>query len=330
MSEDEAKTEHTLYGMRANEPLAFLASLGVLRALDRSERIEKPQLSWSREGSNRRPTVHISADMSQGRVAEILDEELDDDIEDIRYTMSKDGEEPKDKLANVGEEEFRGISQHVPPGTREEEAIASYGTDAFFDDPEGAEFTAQEEGSSMTDLNLLDYSGPLRFLKTQRNLVEEVDKEKIYSTLYEPWDYSDDGSGSRTMRWSPVPGRSSRGAYTGVDPTNISGKPAEHGANRLAIEGSRLFTVVPDSSTGAATCGFVGDEDGGVEALQYPLWSCPVSIDTARTLITHPEVATEEPDIEEIPEVDRVMRSEIEVYDRYRNLGRAIPVQSRT
>lgn len=321
----EAETSHLLEGLRAHDPLAFLAALGALRTMDRSGEADTPKMHWSREESNWCPWLSLRTEISEDQIIALLAEELDDDTDAIRYTMSP-GDGTNDRLRDVEAEEFRSITETVEPGTRNEEAVASYGSDAFADHPEIAELWPREEGSAMTRLNLVEYAGPLAFLGAQRKLVMETTKEKLRAALFEPWRYSDDASGKRTMRWSPTDGARARGAYTGIDPTNLENKTV-HGANRLAIEGSRLFPVVPESSRNVVTAGFVREEDeDDVTAFQYPVWRTPITVQTARTLITHPEIATADPTPDRIPEVENILRAQVEIYNTYRNLGRAIPI----
>ena len=123
------------------------------------------------------------------------------------------------------------------------------------------------------------------------------------------------------MRWSPM--AASRGGYTGRDPTSMPSRTM-HGANILAIAGSRLYTVIP-KQTHSETIGFVQPEDG-TRSLQYPIWTTPLSVHTVRTLLTHPELMESSPDTTAVDGVTEVFRSRIENNGGYRNLGRAIPV----
>jgi hypothetical protein len=315
------RNEFSLDGLRANDPLAFLAAVGTVRALDSAETTERPKLSWTRAGSNWTPTLHVEKELSREQLLEILTEYLTDNQDALRYTMSNDPSTQKSKLSNLDPEEFQELLETVELRSENEQALAAYGTDAFTNHSEIAEFSPREQGTAVTRLDIVEFSGPLCFLKGQRRLVEETTRSKLRETLFELWEFSDDASGHRTMRWSPTDAK--RGAYTGVDPTNLDSQTV-HGANRLAIEGSRLYTVIPHAA-GSETVGFVQLETGE-HVFQYPIWSAPVGVRTIQTLLVHPELMSGDPAPEQVQGIEKVLRAEVEVNDRYRNLGRGIPV----
>ena len=319
--EEAKRTEFSLDGLRANDPLAFLAAVGTVRALDSAETTDRPKLSWTRVGSNWTPTLHVKEELSREQLLDTLTEYLTDDQDALRYTMSNDPSIKRNKLSNLDPEEFQELLATVELRSEDEQALAAYGTDAFRNHSEIAEFSPREQGTAVTRLDIVEFSGPLCFLKGQRRLLDETTQAKLRETLFELWEFSDDASGHRTMRWSPTDAK--RGAYTGVDPTNLDSQTV-HGANRLAIEGSRLYTVVPHVA-GGETVGFVQLETGE-HVFQYPIWSAPVGVTTIQTLLAHPELMSIDPAPEKVQGVERALRAEVEVNDRYRNLGRGIPV----
>jgi hypothetical protein len=313
------QTEFCLSGLRANDPLAFLAAIGVVRSLEKLDTVESPQIAWQNQGSNWTPVLETGSPLTRKRLVRLLYQYLDQDTTELRYTLSDT--DPVDKLSNLETQEFRTLFESVETGSETEQVLASYATDAFQGHPDTAEFNTREQGTALTRLNLAEYSGPLGFLKNQRRLISETTIQKLHRTLFELWDFDDDASRCRTMRWSPTDAR--RGAYTGLDPTNVS-KRTMHGANQLAIEGSRLYTVVP-KATDSATVGFVRLSDN-TQVFQYPLWTSPISASVISTLLTHPAVLSQSPTVERIDGVNKVLRAEIEINDRYRNLGRGVPV----
>jgi hypothetical protein len=225
-----------------------------------------------------------------------------------------------DKLSNLTTEKFRELLETTHVGSENERALGSYATDAFENHPEIAEFEPREEGTALTRLNLAEFGG-LKFIKSQRRLIEETTQQKIRRTLFQLWDYDDDASRLRKLYWSPRDAR--RGAYTGVDPTNLP-KPTMHGANRLAIEGSRMHTVTPTEGD-SATIGFL-QLDTNEYVFQYPLWTDPIAVPIIRTMLTHPDVITQDPTPETIHGVQKVLRAKIERNNNYRNLGRGVAV----
>jgi hypothetical protein len=318
--EKQRQDKFILDGLRANDPLAFLAALGVVRVLSSMENISNAKLSWRDNGSHWTPALHLGTGFSKDELTHMLTEHLRADENALRYQMSTDSS-VVDKLSNLTTEKFRELLETTHVGSENERALGSYATDAFEDHPEIAEFEVREEGTALTRLNLVEFSGPLKFIKSQRKLIQETTQRKIRKTLFQLWDHDDDASKLRTLRWSPTDAK--RGAYTGVDPTNLP-KRTMHGANRLAIEGSRVHTVSP-TETGGATVGFL-QLDTGEYVFQYPLWTDPIAVPMIRTMLTHPDVISQDPTPEAIHGVQKVLRSEVEINDRYRNLGRGVAV----
>lgn len=318
--ESEGQVTHSLIGLRANDPLAFLAAIGTLRTLTRSPDIGAAKLSWNRETSNWTPTIRLEDPITCDRLLEVLYTQLTGSADAPRYVMSENVEDPVDKLSDLDAVTFRKLLGTLQPGSPDEKALAAYGTDAYVDHDDIAEFNVRETGTALTRLNVLEFGGPKAYLKSQRKFVDETTRPKLRRTLFEPWDFDDDASSHRTMNWSPTD--ASRGAYTGVDPTNLP-SGTMHGANRLAVAGSRLYAVVPQAKD-SATVGFA--DLGDRYAFQYPIWTTPVTLPTVQTLLTHPDVASETPNPEQIDSVETVLRAEIEVNDRYRNLGWGNPV----
>ena len=320
--DDEADGEvtHSLRGLRSNDPLAFLAAIGTLRTLAKCSEFRTPRLSWEQETSNWTPTIRLESPVTRDRLLNVLTTQLTGPTDAIRYVMSKDANHSVGKLSNLNAVAFRELLQAESLSTPDERALAAYATDAYVDYDEIAEFEVRKKGTALTRLNVLEFGGPKEYLTSQRKFVNETTRSKLRRTLFETWDFDDDGSSHRTMHWSPTD--ASRGAYTGVDPTNLPSRTM-HGANRLAIAGSRLYTVVPQE-TDSATVGFVDLGDRYV--FQYPIWSSPVALSTIRTLLTHPDIACATPDRKQVHGVTAVLRAEIEINNNYRNLGRGVLV----
>lgn len=318
--ETDSEMTHSLIGLRSNEPLAFLAAIGTLRTLAESSEFRAPKLSWEQETSNWTPTIRFETPVARERLLNVLTTRLTGSADAVRYVMSENADDPVGKLSNLDAVEFRELLKSEYLDTSDERALATYATDAYVNHNNIAEFDVRKEGTALTRLNVLEFGGPKEYLTSQRKFVDETTQSKLRRTLFQTWDFDDDASSHRTMHWSPTD--ASRGAYTGVDPTNLPSRTM-HGANRLAIAGSRLYTVVPKKAD-SATVGFVNLEDRHV--FQYPVWTAPVELPTVRTLLTHPNIACASPNPELVDGVAAVLRAEIEVNNNYRNLGRGVPV----
>ena len=97
--EESKRTEFSLDGLRANDPLAFLAAVGTVRALDSAETTERSKLSWTRVGSNWTPTLHVKEELSREQLLDTLIEYLTDDQKrDLIDQMEEEMEEAAENL----------------------------------------------------------------------------------------------------------------------------------------------------------------------------------------------------------------------------------------
>lgn len=130
-------------------------------------------------------------------------------------------------------------------------------------------------------------SGHQYFLDTVRQLMGVVCAQRVRTTLFEPWTYSDE---KLSMRWDPIEDR--RYALMDRDPTASDNKSRTVWmANLLAYRALSLFSTVP-GSRGLETVGW----SGSGELFSWPIWNHPIAPDVIRSLMLQPEVSIEKLD----------------------------------
>lgn len=126
--------------------------------------------------------------------------------------------------------------------------------------------------------------------------------EHLISTLLEVWQFRDRMPG---CRWEAQEDRHSALRHAGttkkhkatgdVDTKGYDGSVCtQRGANRLGIEGMTCFPLMPGVRR-AETTGFRSDRKGWVEQFTWPVWECPLTLETVRVLVAHPELTRENP-----------------------------------
>ena len=156
----------------------------------------------------------------------------------------------------------------------------------------------------------------------QRNR-ERTDKPALFRTLFEPWNYTDEGF---SLRWDPLDDQ--RYALRWHDPGGNRDKHSPTtmlGANVLAIEALILFPTTPRPG-GLATTGFF--RSGRQEYFTWPIWELQLSTDGLRSLLALGDLYREKPDRKAL-----LARGIVEIYRServapnqwYKNFSPAIP-----
>lgn len=171
-------------------------------------------------------------------------------------------------------------------GREATDMLAAFTSDACLHDS----LNKRKEGKlAPTPFAFITGGGHQDFLGTVRQLLALVEPDRIGSTLFDPWRYSDDGL---SMRWDPAEDR--RYALMDRDPTASDNKPRTVWmANLLAYRSLALFTAAPHRYR-LATTGW--SRQNGDEVFSWPLWDNPVGPDTVRSLLLSPEVHQQAPD----------------------------------
>jgi hypothetical protein len=336
-----------LEGLPGDNPLGFLAALGVLRVLSRRWPDRRVTMGWDSRGGwrpilgradfvERTPggepgwtdaegldCLQPASQLTRAEVVEELHAALHGRHQDPEFTLADNGEEPKEiklsptDFAAVARASLRSV---VRSGDRTwADFCVAYGTDAYGSAPLIREtdlhFTSGQQ-SFMGTIRALagDPPRPAPKKGKQNANATSVDtgattSAQLEHALFEPWSYSDPRP---SLRWDPIDDR--RYALRAFDPTNAAVSPilTVRGANRLAIEALPWLPTFPCDG-GARTRGFT--RRNRVVDFTWPIWHYQLSADTVRSLLGLGELYADAP-----PRGSLVARGIAEVF-RCRRIG---------
>ena len=271
--------EVELTGLDGSNPLAFLAAVGVLQCLTAlSRRPGRPdwlggevKLSWGYSRTPLGAVLHLAGSPTPGDVATYLAGALPTGLSGhpaepaIVLMERKDGDPAR---------LFHDLRHAAGLCGRES---SDWAVALHADLLSGA--------TSQLLMARRDY-----FPDNVRSVMRLTKAEHIERALFRRWDYSDPLD-NRSLHWEPSEDR--RHAYQWHQP---NGDPTRGtrggmlGANRLALEAWPLFLSVPQLRAGKLlTRGFTGDKRDNT-FWTWPVWSCPVDLDTVASLLALPEL----------------------------------------
>lgn len=312
-----AAPSHRLEGLEPDNLLAFLALLGLLRALEAADGTLLPRAAWDIDRPPLRPRLFLGRELGQDEVAEAVAGGISNLAEAHDF-----GDLAKLKLSQG---EAREILENVALGSswkdrRKAELWSALVSDAVLKD----KFVER------TPLCLLDVA-QTNFLKTivsacspeslpKRNKKPAAVSEVIADAIFRRWRREDDTS---SFRWDPD--EDSRHAYRWSAPTDDK-QGVEHGANMLAAVGLPNLSVVPGEN-GRILKLLGGDRSQGF-SFAWPIWRAPASLTAIRALLSHPKLR----------EVDGLLHLGIDYTlvaqrvpnGKYANFSRARPVAEAT
>ena len=305
--------ELPLLGLDGGNPLAFLASLGLLRVISFSKPHLSPRLSWAPQLGAHRPILHTAAAIDPlgfvGELALRLSALEATPTFDFKDDLSFSLEESREYLAGAARSSHDGNLRHA-------EFAAGFMGDVHTTESGLVEDTA---------LRTMSGAGHQHFLKFMRNLMEQTGDEHLYKALFLSWRY-DDAVSNMTMRWDPAD--DSRYALRWNDPSGDrerGSRGAMWGANRLAIEGLPLLPVMAGKkqleSTGFQTAG------RRCTFWTWPIWNMPLELDSVRSLLALKAMQDLQPDRSDLAArgVIEIYRSQRLTVGKFRNFTRGLP-----
>ena len=281
-------TEHRLDGLEPNNLLAFLALLGLLRALEETDAPGwRPRVGWTVDEPPVRPVLTVSDPVTKDTIAAAVAAGL------TELVVRHDFEALRDiKLSPEEAAERLGAAAHADRYTAD--LWASLISDAAVRERNKA---AEAEP---TPLCLLFGQGHQHFLERLSSVPRETtppprrvngkktsitEVECVCEALFAPWTRPD---ATPSFRWDPH--EDVRYALRATDPTDSKTKETtQHGANRLAAVGLSVLTVFPRRRGRVARLDVLGGsrDDDGSFLFTWPIWRETISLATIRSLLVH-------------------------------------------
>lgn len=280
-----------LSGPDGGNPLGFLAALGTLRVATLVWPDLEPQMGWTQHGTGWRPLLRTNKKVEEEDFITGLHRYL-------RY-----GERPRIEGNPDPEVSFAHLAFDKNTAKIEPDQFRTMATDAARaaqTDPEPALFLAAigcdgcvtDDGFvEDTALRTMSGAGWQDFLGTMLNLVEDLERDHVRSSLLEPWRY-EDPSKSLSMRWDP--NDLNRYALRWDDPSSASTRTTGSmlGANRLAVEALPLLATAPVLWNGRPVLATTGFDMRREPRWTWPIWAEPLVLRTCTSLLTHPLLQT--------------------------------------
>jgi hypothetical protein len=287
-----------LDGLEPDNLLAFLALLGLLRALDAADRRRGederlyPRANWDIDTPPLRPTVWLRRDCAR---KEIVDAAAAG-IETLAQANDFDGQADLNYSQTSSRELLAQAAAAARFDARDRiDVVASLMTDAAVKDVKG-------DPIDPTPLCLLFGQGHQHFLDRLAEVPAQPAppprgrgkkalaisaSDCLAEALFRPWRREDP---TFSFRWDPE--EDVRYALMAGDPTDAAYKPAtQHGANRLAAIGLAALTLAPQTRAGRVRPAVIGGAYGGDGfSFAWPIWRPPATLSSVRAMLSHPSL----------------------------------------
>lgn len=281
---------HRLEGLEPDNLLAFLALLGLLRALETVDNTLSPRAAWDTDMPPLKPMLILAKALTPEDVSRIAAQ----GVEAIAPAHNFEGR----KDLNYSRHECRELLKQEAKAARlysraRADVLSALMSDAAIKDD-------RKEPIDPTPLCLLFGQGHQHFLERLAGVPKELSppprgkgkkavtvsaSQCLHEALFQTWHRNDP---TRSFRWDPE--EDVRYAFMAGDPTDNAYKAGtQHGANRLAVIGLNMLTLVPEARAGRVRPSIVG---GAFDQLGFsfawPIWRDPATLSSIRALLAHP------------------------------------------
>ncbi len=286
---------HRLDGMEPDNLLAFLALLGLLRAVDETRPDWHIRVFWTVGDPPLRPVLQSPQDVDKHTLVKTVAEGLD--------VLARHHEFGGRKDLNFTPEDAAKSLQIAAATADQGGYVADLWASLFSD----AAISRDGKKAEPTPLCLLFGAGHQYFLERlasvprQKTPPDRSNGQKKFTVsetdclceaLFAPWNRPD---ATKSFRWDP--NEDVRYALRARNPTEKKTKDTtQHGANRLAAVGLSVLTVAPILRYRQVRLGVLGGsrEIDGSFVFRWPIWRDPISLASIRALLAHPRLDSRE------------------------------------
>jgi hypothetical protein len=282
----ESACRHRMDGLESDNLLAFLALLGLLRALETARPEWRPRAAWDIDRPPLRPVLLLAEPQSQGAVTRAAAE----GVQSLAGYYSFHGRQKPNFTADEARSMLeKAVEQALDGDPVPAQLYASMISDAALK----MDGSKPRDETDPTPLCLLGVA-QTAYLKTLEEIAETVAPRRrnaedcMLGALFRAWRRADLTPG---LRLDPEEDR--RHAYRWTAPT-LAPPTMEHGANRLAIVGLLALTCAPASVSGRVRLNVIGGRrDRGNFAFTWPIWREPASLATICAMLSHPDLTND-------------------------------------
>ncbi len=288
----EPKRCHRLEGLEPDNLLAFLALLGLLRALEAARPEWRPRAAWDADRPPLRPVLHLAMSQTPAAICEAAAEGAAVLAGDYTFPQSMEDGAKRQENLDYAKQTARALLRRTAEG--KDRRCADLWSALMCD-------AAEKDGKiEATPLCLLFGQGHQHFLDRLatvprieappprgrgRSQVKLTAAETLHEALFAPWTRQDP---TPAFRWDPA--EDVRYALRADDPSGEK-TTTQHGANRLAALGLPVLTAVPVPRGQRVRLEVLG---GAFERNEFvfcwPIWDRPASLSGIRALLGHPEL----------------------------------------
>jgi hypothetical protein len=275
-------SEHRLVGLEPDNLLAFLALLGLLRALETARPAWAPRAYWDVARQPLRPVLVLREAVGEDAVAAAANEGILALAAGYRFDRN-DLNYPRSEAVQLLRDPPEGMNAEVLDALMSDGALREDGTVR----PTPFCFLfGQGHQHFLSRLGDVPRGRLPSRLATRKKAPDLNDPALIARTMFQPWTREELTDG---FRWDPVEDR--RYALRAADP---SGDPGgmQHGANRLATIGLSCLPGVPirrHSEMRFLNAGTRYGSDGAIE-VGWPVWTAAARLAGICGLLAHPSV----------------------------------------
>jgi hypothetical protein len=289
----ETGCSHRLDGLEPDNLLAFLALLGLLRALQAARPHWRPRASWDLDHPPLRPLLILSESEGEMVVCEAAAEGVTSLADDYSFPQSAGADAVPQSDLNYTIATARKLLERAANDQNRGRADV---WSALICDAAG-----KDDKIEATPLCLLFGQGHQHFLdrlatvpRTNappprgrgKSAVTLSAAETLHEALFQPWTHQDP---TPAFRWDPA--EDVRYALRADDPSGQK-STTQHGANRLAALGLPVLTVAPAQRGERVRLQVLGGTFERNEfAFCWPIWCEASSLAAIRALLSHPELA---------------------------------------